>query len=150
MDAVVRRAGLSKGAVLHHFKTKDELANRLLLDGLQAFDAHVAALRGDDRSPGSYTRAYIRVALEQDAAAKCSPALRAIGQLAHDSSAGRLLRESVRGWSESIENDGLGPLHAQLVRLAADGLWWNESSGAAPLTCEIRAQLAALLLSMTR
>src|SRR5262245_24578642 len=83
LDAVVSRAGVSKGALLHHFRSKDELARRIIHDAIEGFDARVEQIRGTDRSVGSYTRAYITASIApQDAASRRS--FQVIAALARD------------------------------------------------------------------
>ena len=148
LDAVVKRAGMSKGAILYHFKTKDDLTRQLFRDAVDAFDARVAAKRGDDLSPGSYTRAYIAVTTAPHAASSAATERSVISALASDAVVGPILHRALANWSARVEHDGLDPALAQLVRLAADGLWMMEAAGANPVSTGLRQDVSAYMLRL--
>mgnify|MGYP003574908625 CR=1 FL=1 len=148
LDAVVKRAGMSKGAILYHFKTKDDLTRQLFQDAVDAFDARVAEKRGNDRSPGSYTRAYIAVTTAPHAAGSAAAERSVISALAADGVVGAILEQTLANWSSQVENDGLDPALAQLVRLAADGLWMMEAAGANPVSAGLRQDVSAHMLRL--
>jgi AcrR family transcriptional regulator len=152
LEAAAAEAGLSKGGVLYHFPTRDALVSGMVGKIIEEFDADIEYLRGEDRSPGSFTRAYIRATMEpvsprpdrEDrlgaaviAAAAAQPALLAPLQLASDR------------WQAQLEDDGLDPTVATVVRLACDGLWLCDLFGLAPPTAARRAQVGAELERLT-
>ncbi len=47
-------------------------------------------------------------------------------------------------------NDGLDPTQATLIRLATDGLWFNEVLQLAPMDTNARRQLFDRLMAFTR
>lgn len=150
LDRLVGEARLSKGALLYHFKSKTELTRRIMLDAIEHFDARVAELRGADRSPGSYTRAYALAALGEHASAQSRQNIRVIAELAHDPEQTQAFNDAVQRWSRLIEDDGLDPVLAEVLRLACDGLYWNESIGAEPLTATVRSACLDWMLRATR
>ena len=149
LDTVVGRARLSKGALLHHFRSKDDLLRRLLQDAIDDCNSLLDELRGADHSPGSFTRAYVQAFVERAAGGQSKRISAILAFLAYDDSLKALYAKSVREWSLRIEADGIDPATAEVVRLATDGLWWNEATEAQPLTPQVRKRFATMLMSMT-
>ena len=58
------------------------------------------------------------------------------------------LRERFAVWQHALVTDGLPPAVASLVRLAADGLWFTELLGLAPLDHELRSSVRGELLGL--
>lgn len=62
MEAIARRAGLSKGGVYHHFRNKDEVllqANRFLLDPIKAIMQDALLLERASESLCFYIKSYL-------------------------------------------------------------------------------------------
>jgi AcrR family transcriptional regulator len=152
LEAAAAEAGLSKGGVLYHFPTRDALVAGMVDKIIEEFDADIEYLREEDGGPGSFTRAYIRATMEpvsprpdrEDrlgaaviAAAAAQPALLAPLQVASDR------------WQAQLEDDGLDPTVATVVRLACDGLWLCDLFGLAPPTAARRTQVAMELERLT-
>ena len=57
------------------------------------------------------------------------------------------LREHFATWQQALVTDGLPPASASLVRLAADGLWFTELLGLAPLDEGLRSSVRGELLA---
>lgn len=147
LDGVVKRVGVSKGAILHYFPTKAELVERLTQDAIDAFDREVAEERGEDTAPGSYTRAYLEVTFRVADVIAETRSLSAMAELARDQHGNPVFTQAAKVWTEALENDGLAPGHAQLLRMAADGLMFYETGGFG-LDSTTREQLVALLRHM--
>ena len=115
---------------------------------IRAFDQDIDdRLAGDDTDgPGRFTRAYIRATMEPSsarpdredrlgaaliAAAAAQPELLAPLQVAADR------------WQARLEDDGIDPTVATLVRLACDGLWLSDLFGLAPLPADTGATTTA-------
>jgi hypothetical protein len=60
------------------------------------------------------------------------------------------LRERQSLWRAALRDDGIDALTAQIVRLAADGLWLNAVFGLPVLTEPERAHVLERLEAMTR
>jgi len=151
LDAAAAAAGLSKGGVLYHFPTRDALVAAMVDTIIRAFDQDIDdRLAGDDTDgPGRFTRAYIRATMEPSsarpdredrlgaaliAAAAAQPELLAPLQVAADR------------WQARLEDDGIDPTVATLVRLACDGLWLSDLFGLAPLPAAHRARVESELI----
>ena len=57
------------------------------------------------------------------------------------------LRERFAAWQHALTADGISPASASLMRLAADGLWFTELFGLAPLDEHLRAAVREELLA---
>ena len=130
LEAVAREAQLSKGGVLYHFATKEALIQAMLARLLQSYERDMEGPQ-QDAEPGRWTRAYVR--------RRCAPVWPSPGEAdlpsVLEARAGFLtaatthprclepLRERFRAWQQAIERDGIDPVRATVVRLAADGLW---------------------------
>jgi AcrR family transcriptional regulator len=63
LEAVAAAAGVSKGALLHHFPTKQSLLDETVANLLKRVDAEIDALLASDSIPyGRFTRAYVQAA----------------------------------------------------------------------------------------
>jgi AcrR family transcriptional regulator len=67
MDAVAAKSGMSKGGVLHHFHTKEELIEGLIDCGYEQLDQALTSLMAADKGheAGRFLRAWIRCAERQ-------------------------------------------------------------------------------------
>ncbi len=151
LDGVAKRAGVSKGGLLHHFSSK-----RLLLDGLvqhlfQEFTEHWQRLvDADDNEEGKHVRAYARaVLLERNETGSKLCNIIAVEDREND--ALKELRKSflhsLLPPQQSAESD---PVKLAIVQLAIDGLWLAEIEGLFNDAPELRAQVIARLMEMTR
>ena len=126
IDAVAKAAGVSKGAVLYHFASKDQLLTAVLESLFDGFDV---AIEAEAVAGGGWLRAYLRASFPDDRAGylketraifailSLRPELRPIAQQ-------RFLR-----WHEQAEEDRQDVVTASLIRSAIDGLWYNEMFG---------------------
>jgi AcrR family transcriptional regulator len=151
LDGIARQAGVSKGGLLYHFATKDELVRALAAQLADEFRADVtAALDPTDTAPGRLTRAYIRVSLKpsgDETAAREGIAL--LAQLMTIPQIARLARADAERWEADLRADGLPEHVLDLVVAAADGissapLWGGRTDIAS--TRRLEDQLIALTL----
>lgn len=122
LDAVAREAGVSKGGLVHHFKTKEELVQGVINSATQALHDQIGSAyeASTDRSPGSFTRVYIETTLRHAE----EPLLLPLFELAaRDPSTARALAEHNHWCHERFENDGIDPVLAHILASASDGLW---------------------------
>jgi|AntRauTorcE11898_2_1112593.scaffolds.fasta_scaffold12005_3 AcrR family transcriptional regulator len=145
LDAVAAEAGVSKGGLLYHFADKQALLAGLLEAALQHFDDAVLQRAAADSRPGALVRAYAE-ASESTASAlpDLFPAL--LAAAAHDPALLAPAQDHFRRWQQRLEADGVDPVDALLVRLAADGLWFADAYGLAPPTGARRRALLARLV----
>jgi AcrR family transcriptional regulator len=141
LDAVAAEAGVSKGGVLYHFRSK-----RALIDGLVDcwLDDFEGRLDGPD-----FAAAYVRASDLSTA----GPEVRAsefglLAALIEDPEVLAVARERHSEWLERMLGGALAREDAWLVRLAADGLWYSDLLGIAPPEGDDRRRLMARLLAL--
>ena len=130
LPAVAEAAGVTKGAVFHHFGSKQGLTEALCADLIARIDAEIeAALAEDPGGPGCITRAYVRCTFAPQGAASPWSALSlsaltdpALARIWADWVAARLARHAATDQGIALE----------IVRLAADGYWLAALQGHAP------------------
>lgn len=150
LDAVGAAAGVSKGGVLYHFATKEALVAALVEQLSTGFDADQGAMyEADPISPGAWTRAYVRASVgspqEESEQIAAVALLAAVG---YNPALLEPIQDDYRRWVQRLNDDELPGVDAQVVRLAADGLWAAELFGLAPPTPELRARIKARLLEL--
>ncbi|AMG84365.1 TetR/AcrR family transcriptional regulator [Microbacterium sp. HSID17254] len=124
LEATAKAAGVSKGGLLYHFRSKDDLEAGLLerLDHLTTLD--LERMRTADEGPVAY---YVRTSVMEDDA--LDRALIATTRLAQGGStaASDMLRDTRRRWAETIRPHVRDTASLDLVMLVSDGLYFNNS-----------------------
>lgn len=124
LAAVAARAGVSKGGLLYHYASKDALVTAMIERLIGEFDELVASFRLE--RPGWYTRAYVEATFAVLAAQDADNARRrwaALCAAATDPVLREPFARAQRRWMSEGLDEEPDPDLAQLVRLAADGLW---------------------------
>ena len=133
LDAIAADAGVSKGGLLYHFRSKEALIAGLCERMLQGFDRALDALcEADPHEAGAFTRAYLASTVTPEGKPADNSAQLMAGILAslgRDSVHLETVRAHFSRWHERLEADGIDPTKATLVRLAADGLWLSALLG---------------------
>lgn len=149
LDATAKAAGVSKGGLLYHFGSKDDLVSGILdrLDALTTED--LARMGADEDGPVAY---YVRTSVMEDDA--LDRALIAASRLAQAGShaAGEALRNVRQRWEDMIRPHVRDAASLDLVMLVSDGLYFNNSldlSGAERLVPH-RDGLAELIALVVR
>lgn len=148
-EAVVRESGISKGGVLYHFPNKEALVEGMIRAFLDNLQQDLSRRSEGDTYTGSLSRAYVGSALKPEAYLLEVNA----GMLAAIATSPELLkpvREWVDAFQARLEQDGLNPVTATLVRLATDGLWYNDMFGLSSVSEETRSALRQRLVALTR
>ena len=124
LNATAKAAGVSKGGLLYHFGSKEELAAGLIerLDALTTADLANMASAGE--GPVAY---YIRTSVMEDEA--LDRVLIAASRLAQGGlvAAAEGLRNSRRRWEDAIRPHVRDRTSLDLVMLLSDGLYFNNS-----------------------
>lgn len=140
LEAVAAEAGVSKGGLLYHFATKDDLIEALIEDWLDGFEAEVAELAADR----GWARAYARVAGARSAAQRAMDVALVVA-VASGPRALEKARSAYPAWQKRVVSDASDPVDATVVRLAADGLWIADLLDLAPPTGRLRRRVLARL-----
>ncbi|WP_104101830.1 TetR/AcrR family transcriptional regulator [Arthrobacter sp. 08Y14] len=145
---IAAAAGVSKGALTHHFASRNALEEAILADVSQKlWDAVHARVDLSENRPGKLLRGYVRALTDAD-----NPAVRQvfaptsllliIGST--EPAIQGFLRADAQRWREAFDADGLDPATSLTIRYAAEGL--AGSIGTPYLTAsELRTSRARLL-----
>lgn len=137
LDAVAAQAGVSKGGLLYHFKSKRELLDGLVDRWMDDFQRDI------DAESGNFARRYV--------AANDGAHAEEVGMLAAlvaDPQVLAAVRERHETWQDRVASEGGDPVDATVARLAADGLWLADLLGTAPPRGELRERVLARLLEL--
>lgn len=153
-DEVADQTGLSKGGILHHFSNKDALIRTMVEQFVERFESGLAGLEKEDGdTSGSYTRAYVRATLGEASStgaqydrlgAAITAALHSFPELL------LIVREQNNRCQAGVENDGLDPVLATIIRLATEGLWLAEVLDVMRLDPSTKRAVVSRLMEWTR
>lgn len=124
LEATAKAAGVSKGGLLYHFRSKDDLIAGLAarLETLTTADLERMAVAAE--GPVAY---YVRTSVMEDDV--LDRALIAVSRLAQSGSlpAADMLRATRERWQEAIRPHVRDQTSLDLVMLLSDGLYFNNS-----------------------
>ena len=147
LDKVAVEANVSKGGLLYHFSSKNDLITALLNRTLQTAGSNLeerAAPLGEAR--GAFATAYLEfMRRPYEATGEGDIASSILAAAALDKN---LLEETdlrFQRWQQRILDDGLSESLALLVRVVSDGLWLMDSFRLAPLDVDQRGALIDLV-----
>ena len=150
LEAVAREAGLSKGGLLYHFPSKEILVEQLFKYHAEKFDKHLAKLSDANLTEkGGWLKAYLLASLEEildPGNAGLFASLFAAGEefpWVH-----KVMQQRYVAWQQHVENCGLEPVLATLIRLTVDGLWFSEIYQYAPPNPKRRDQIIELVFKL--
>lgn len=151
LEATAREAGISKGGLLYHFPNKEALIIGMIRNYLERFesDLHASAGSPSPAQPGRWTQAYLETTFADN---ERTPRLNAglLAAIATNPSLLSPVQESFAEWVGLLEKDGVDPVLATIVRLAADGLWLVELFGLAPPDAEMKARVLQALVQLSQ
>ncbi|ALC83838.1 MULTISPECIES: TetR/AcrR family transcriptional regulator [Bacillus] len=126
LEAVAEEAGISKGGLLYHYPSKEALVKGMVEHLASNYQEKINKNAcADPIEKGKWTRSFLDVTFNQSYENKDMNA----GLLAAKAVNSDLLepiREAYKSWQKEIENDGLDPVKATIIRLAIDGIWLSE------------------------
>ncbi len=150
IQAVADAAGVTKGGLFHHFASRHVLLEAVMADLLGALDAEIDALLSRDREAyGCFTRAYVNaVFADRDRESGRQWAALSVSMVSEPS-----LRRMWTAWFEERlirHKDTDEGVILELVRLAADGIWFADLLADDGRTGGDRAALKARMIAQTR
>lgn len=124
LEAVAREAGVSKGGLLYHFASKDDLSTGLAARLAALTDEDLERMSAAEDGPVAY---YVRTSVMEDDA--LDRTLIAMTRLAQGGSAtaSDALREVRTRWAHAIRPHVRDETALDLVMLLSDGLYFNNS-----------------------
>jgi AcrR family transcriptional regulator len=152
LDAVAAEAGISKGGLLHHFRTKDRLVEGLVTRAADSWRAcWTASYEKAGEGPGRMTRALLQHCLSDakswtEQLRRSSAAV--FAALAQNPSLIEPMRATYGDLHRRIAEDGLPPGVGETVATAIDGLWLYWVLGLVPVDQGLVTRLRGALEQM--
>jgi len=124
LDATAKAAGVSKGGLLYHFASKDDLAAGMIARLKHLVEEDLVEMRSTPEGPVAY---YVRTSVMENA--PLDRALIAVSRLAQGGSADAAvaLRQTRQSWGDAIRPHVRDETALDLVLLVSDGLYFNNS-----------------------
>ena len=146
-DAVAAKIGASKGAVLHHFRTKGDLIEAMVAALVAEHRAALERACAADPDPvGRFSRALLRVASPGDRHAERG----LLSALLEEPERAGAMRAHWQWCHRQLEADGIPPVHAAVIMMATDGLWLTELLGLPQFPPAVMAETLAWVDALTR
>ncbi|MCE4048171.1 MULTISPECIES: TetR/AcrR family transcriptional regulator [Bacillaceae] len=150
LDAVAKQANISKGGLLYHYSSKEALIKGIALSIFEDLDTALTEYaKKDPVETGKWTRAMIEVTKDDlYNRAELNVAVMASSLLDKDVAEG--ISNSYQRALTKLENDGISPVTASVIRLALDGLYYSQMLHVAPLDKKMQTAVLDQLTLMTR
>lgn len=125
LEAVARRAGVSKGGLLYHFASKDALVDGVLARLASLVELDVERMRNAPAGPVDY---FIRTS-SVTSESTLDRTIIAVARLAQGASPGarQALQSMQSAWLGVLEETVHDPVVARAVMLIGDGMYYNSA-----------------------
>ncbi|MFB7720645.1 TetR/AcrR family transcriptional regulator [Nocardia sp. NPDC056100] len=153
LESVAAAAGVSKGGLLYHFKSKDALLAGLVRRLGERADQQLNSAVAQGESVAEW---YLQTphpdndsdALELALYRSMLAAMRTVDgpQDTAADEADRALAEMMSGWKTALDNEIRDPVKAEIVRLVGDGVYLRALLGMPPVDPALYRQVVARLL----
>ena len=149
LDGAAKEAGVSKGGVLYHFKSKDDLIGAMVARLIEQCEAlqhrHHQSLPD---APNRWAKAAILAAFDP-----CGPSRDPVGgallaAITVNPELVRPLEVKVKEWVARMRSDSPTPELALLMALAMDGLWLQDMVGVRPFDNDALERLKTQALAL--
>ena len=155
LDAVAAETQISKGGLLYHFHSKDDLIVGMIQRLLDLYEQHVAELIASDPEPrGRLLRAMLRAGFPEEPCETTKRIDRMSAALLAAAVTNPCLCEPVRERSR-IQHQALlaevqDPVLATIIHTAGDGLWLGGMFGIAMPDAGMQGRVVARLIEMSK
>ena len=149
LDAVASGAGVSKGGLLYHFRSKEALLAGLIQRLVEASEQAFADAERDGLGAAAF---YLQTATPQGRDAALYRSVLALLRSADGSSAeaDTVLRQALAGWSARLHAQIGDPVLAETIRLVADGMLLSSLIGLQTPDPALYGQVVQQLLNRAR
>lgn len=144
-DAVAAEAGITRGGIIYHFPSRDELILATHQHLARQWEAQLRSLASDPDRPADRYKAYVQSCSRDATRAELLMMLESGG----DERLAQVWSEVIDYWAPPAAqaDDPVGRANF-LARIAADGLWAHRVMGGRPLSPEVKAMVTESLLRM--
>lgn len=141
LESVALHAGVSKGGLLYHFPNKEALITGILDRLIDSYDSEFDKyININEAKKGNWSRAYMEYTFK-DMSKDKNIGTALVASVFSNPDLMEKLKLKFENWQQNIENDGIDPVTATIVRLATDGMWFAEIFGLAPIDEELREKV---------
>jgi AcrR family transcriptional regulator len=146
IESLAQAAGVTKGGVQYHFRSKDALYEELLDYALSRFDEALEEMAPPGSKPGTWLHAYVDLSLGTPTDHDNAVATLLAGIPVHDARA-RPYRHFAAKWKARANADGRDVATNTIVRLASDSLWMERAylGASASETAKVKMKLHQLI-----
>ncbi len=132
LDSLAKRTGVSKGGVLYHFPTKEMLIQEIIQNLIIRFENRLNS-ENNETDSSFWTLRYFQATLAdlEDSDLQSSGIIAALASNPH-----LLLPlvEKYTVWKQKFKKEKIDQSIADILRFAADGIWFNEVFGLSVLS----------------
>jgi AcrR family transcriptional regulator len=147
LDHVAAQAGVSKGGLLYHFRSKRDLLDGMVERWLAEWQEQIDSASGEEGFLTGYVHAtHLGGAGPEEREAEFA----LVAALIAEPAVLEVVRERFDEWQRLAVETTDDPVEATVARLATDGLWFADLLGFAPPRGELREQVLARLLELAR
>lgn len=150
LEDVAAAAGLTRGAVIYHYRSKNALWTALAHDVLEQFRQSVQDRLEKTAAPGRLARAFIQASLEGDRIEEVGERLFLLAALATAPGVAEIVGEDAAWWKAEMAEDGLTAGARTVILSTVDGLGMTTGWGIKPERDElvaVRTELEKLTAS---
>ena len=149
LEAVAKQANVSKGGLLYHYPNKQALLKAMILHLDENFERAIAKQIEESEGKMTWLEAYVAMSFDPQHSQIAESAGMLVA-IANDLSLLEPLAERYQVLQEQLEASNIDSDLANIIRLAADGLWFTELFQISPLTESKRSQVLAALLTLIK
>lgn len=150
LEAVAKKAAISKGGLLYHFPNKELLIKGLASYIFEAFVQRFYELgESDPNHIGKWTRALIE-STREDLHQNAELNIGLIATSILEPEVSKNISVGYKSILKKLQEDGLPPVTVDMIRLAIDGLYYTQILQVAPLEKEKVNEVIQQLLQMTK
>ena len=144
---IAAQAGVSKGGLLYHFRSKRQLLDGMVERWLADWQAQIDRESGQQGFLTGYVHAtHLGGAGPEEREAEFG----LLAALIAEPAVLQVVRDRYEQWQAEAVATTDDPVEATVARLATDGLWFADLLGFAPPRGELREQVLARLLELAR
>ena len=149
LEAVAKQANVSKGGLLYHYPNKQALLKAMISHLNENFERAIAKQIEQSEGKITWLEAYVAMSFDPQHS-QIAESAGMLAAIANDLSLLEPLAERYQVLQQQLEASNIDSDLANIIRLAADGLWFTELFKISPLTEEKRSQILAALLTLIK